>query len=88
MADVNEPNIQPESPQHEGIDPLTTSETMYPRENTKAESERLAEEEAATTDKAAKKSAQTVKDQKASEKVADLEAEKAAADAAAEDSSK
>lgn len=36
------PRTQPLSPQHEGIDPLTESDTLYPREDTKAESERLA----------------------------------------------
>lgn len=31
--DIDLPRKQPESPKHEGIDPLTESDTMYPREN-------------------------------------------------------
>lgn len=34
--DVDLPRKQPESPKHEGIDPLTESDTMYPRENVKS----------------------------------------------------
>jgi paraquat-inducible protein B len=41
-GDVELPRTQPESPKHEGIDPLTESDTLYPSEDTKAESERLA----------------------------------------------
>lgn len=33
--DVKTPRVQPESPKDEGIDPLTESDTMYPRENVK-----------------------------------------------------
>ena len=33
---------QPLSPLHEGIDPLTESDTMLPREDTKTESEKIA----------------------------------------------
>lgn len=39
--DVKLPRKQPESPKHEGIDPLTESDTMYPAENTKSESLKL-----------------------------------------------
>ena len=35
--------VQPKSPQYEGVDPLTKGKTLYPREDTKAESEKLAE---------------------------------------------
>ena len=35
---------QPLSPRHEGIDPLTESDTMLPREDTKSESEKKASE--------------------------------------------
>lgn len=40
--DLSEPRVQPESPHREGIDPLTEGDTMYPKEDTKAESEKLA----------------------------------------------
>lgn len=48
--DLDEPRKQPKSPRHEGIDPLTESDTMYPASNTKSDSEKLArkEEKAAT----------------------------------------
>jgi len=39
--DIDLPRVQPISPKHEGIDPLTESDTMYPRDNTKADSEKL-----------------------------------------------
>lgn len=35
-GDVELPRKQPESPKHEGIDPLTESDTMYPAENVQA----------------------------------------------------
>jgi hypothetical protein len=38
---VELPRTQPESPKREGIDPLTESDTMYPAEDTKAESKKL-----------------------------------------------
>ncbi len=44
--DLKEPRKQPESPQHEGIDPLTEGDTMYPKEDTKAEGAKLAKKQA------------------------------------------
>lgn len=73
---------QPLSPLHEGIDPLTESDTMYPRENTKEASAELAEtrdeevaEENATDEKEVE---ETVADQKAVKKSEDKAAEKTA----------
>lgn len=56
MADVDNPKThvedqklkggtrtQPESPKHEGIDPLTESDTLYPHEETRADSEKLSQ---------------------------------------------
>lgn len=43
--DIKLPRKQPESPHREGIDPLTESDTMYPAENVKSASERLANKE-------------------------------------------
>lgn len=40
---------QPLSPQHEGIDPLTEGDKLYPAFNTKAESEKLRKKEAEST---------------------------------------
>lgn len=61
MADVDHPKThvedqdleggsrtQPESPHHEGIDPLTESDTMYPAEDTKSDSEKLSKKLANT----------------------------------------
>lgn len=47
---LKEPRVQPESPHHEGIDPLTEGDTLYPAHDTKAESRKLAEEEAESRD--------------------------------------
>lgn len=47
-GDVTLPRKQPLSPQHEGIDPLTESDTMYPAENTKADSTKLSKKLANT----------------------------------------
>lgn len=77
MADVDHPKThvedqdldglrrQPESPKHEGIDPLTESDTMLPREDVKGNAEKLAKKEAkAVRDtEADEKVAQTVRDQ-------------------------
>lgn len=49
---LTEPRVQPESPQREGIDPLTESDTMYPNHDTKAESEKLAKTDEKTALKA------------------------------------
>lgn len=38
--DIDLPRKQPESPKHEGIDPLTESDTLYPRENVKSNAAR------------------------------------------------
>lgn len=43
--DVKLPRKQPLSPQHQGIDPLTESDTMYPAHDTRRESEKLAKRE-------------------------------------------
>ena len=42
--DIDGLRKQPLSPRHEGIDPLTESDTMLPREDTKSESEKIADE--------------------------------------------
>lgn len=60
-----EKKVQPESPKHEGVDPLTKGETLYPRTNTKVESKKVSKKESkathdTTTDD---KTAETVKDQ-------------------------
>lgn len=44
--DAELPRQQPESPKHEGIDPLTEGDTMYPSEDTKSDSEKLARKDA------------------------------------------
>lgn len=36
--------VQPKSPQDEGVDPLTKGEILYPREDTKTESEKATKE--------------------------------------------
>lgn len=36
--DIDLPRTQPESPHHEGIDPLTESDTLYPAEDVKGDS--------------------------------------------------
>lgn len=46
--DLEELRKQPESPLHEGIDPLTEGDTMLPRENVKADAEKLARKELKT----------------------------------------
>lgn len=43
--DIDLPRKQPESPQREGIDPLTESDTMYPAENVKANAARFNKKE-------------------------------------------
>lgn len=40
-----EPIVQPESPQHEGIDPLAEGGALLPTEDTRAESEKLRKKE-------------------------------------------
>lgn len=64
--DLDELRKQPESPLHEGIDPLTEGDTMLPRENVKADSARLAKKEAKLARDTASDdaTAQTVADQK------------------------
>ena len=44
--DLKKPRKQPLSPQHEGIDPLTESDTMYPAENVKDGAARFHKKEA------------------------------------------
>lgn len=46
MADKK---VQPKSPQNEGVDPLTKGEKLYPRVNTKLESEKLRKQETEAT---------------------------------------
>lgn len=48
QEDVDLPRTQPLSPQREGIDPLTESDTMYPAQETRKESEKLSKKEANT----------------------------------------
>ena len=43
--DVDLPRKQPESPKREGIDPLTESDTMYPREDVKGNAARFNKKE-------------------------------------------
>ena len=45
QEDVTLPRTQPLSPQREGIDPLTESDTMYPAQETRRESEKLTKKE-------------------------------------------
>lgn len=70
--DLKKPRTQPLSPRHEGIDPLTESDKMYPREET-------AKREEVSTDDSAKKTQKTVEDQKVADKKADKKAEEAQA---------
>lgn len=50
--DLDKPRKQPLSPQHEGIDPLTESDTMYPAENVKSgQAGEKAEDQEPHTDK-------------------------------------
>lgn len=69
MSDQPAENVQPESPKHEGVDPLTEGGTLYPREDTKTESEAQSEKDnAARTDEdvaASDRTEQTVADQTA-----------------------
>lgn len=44
--DLKAPRKQPLSPQHEGIDPLTESDTMYPATDTKKDSTKLSKKQA------------------------------------------
>lgn len=60
--DLSSPRKQPESPQHEGIDPLTESDTMYPRNDTKTDIEK-ASEKAANADSSKAPEDTTVADQ-------------------------
>lgn len=75
---------QPLSPLHEGIDPLTESDTMLPREDTKSESEKIAKK--ADTEVAQENAEdeaeveKNVADQQAVKKTEDKAAEKKADD--------
>lgn len=55
---------QPLSPQHEGIDPLTEGDKLYPKYDTKAEAEKLRKAEAKSEPTSNEKVEQTVADQK------------------------
>lgn len=61
MADKK---VQPKSPQHEGVDPLTTGETLHSRYDTKTEAEKLRRKEAEAKPASTEKVEQTVSDQK------------------------
>lgn len=80
--DIDGLRKQPLSPQHEGIDPLTESDTMLPREDTKSESEKLAKKADAEIAQQNREDEaeveKTVADQKAVKKTEDKEAEKTA----------
>lgn len=76
---IDLPRKQPESPKHEGIDPLTESDTMYPREEVKSEADKLhrreynaepepTEEEQAAEDTVADQEARAANPKNASEK--------------------
>ena len=73
---------QPLSPLHEGIDPLTESDTMLPREDTKSESEKIAKkadaEVAQENQEDEAEVEENVADQKAVRKTEDKAAEKTA----------
>ena len=73
---------QPLSPLHEGIDPLTESDTMLPREDTKSESEKIAKKaDAEVAQENAEDESEVeenVADQKAVRKTEDKAAEKTA----------
>ena len=59
-----EKKVQPKSPQHEGVDPLTKGERLYPKVDTKAESEKLRKAEAKAKPASNEKVEKTVADQK------------------------
>lgn len=44
QKDVELPRKQPESPKHEGIDPLTESDTMYPADGDRVSADETADE--------------------------------------------
>lgn len=48
--DLKKPRKQPLSPQREGIDPLTESDTMYSAENVKADAEKLRKKQASAAE--------------------------------------
>lgn len=57
QKDAELPREQPQSPKNEGIDPLTEGDTMYPSEDTKAESEELNKREERAAEKQAEEDA-------------------------------
>jgi hypothetical protein len=67
--DIDLPRKQPESPKHEGIDPLTESDTLYPRENVKANAARFNAKE----EKAAQEAAENPDESAVDTTVADQE---------------
>lgn len=69
--DVDLPRKQPESPKREGIDPLTESDTMYPRENVKANAARFNAKEEKAALEARADDGQDESEAKVSETVAD-----------------
>lgn len=71
--DAELPRTQPDSPQHEGIDPLTESDTLYPREDTKAETEKLNAKEERDASKTAEAGDNAEEIQKSDQAVADQE---------------
>ena len=60
--DLDKPRKQPLSPLREGIDPLTESDTMYPAENVKDASARLARKDAKTAEEQSAADNQTLED--------------------------
>ena len=58
-----EKKVQPKSPQHEGVDPLTKGERLYPKVDTKTESEKLRKAEAKSEPASTEKVEETVADQ-------------------------
>jgi len=80
--DAELPRTQPKSPKHEGIDPLTEGDTMYPSTDTQADSKALARENetqvADENQEDADEVEETVADQKAVKKTEDKVAEKKA----------
>jgi hypothetical protein len=84
--DLEAPRKQPESPQHEGIDPLTESDTMYPAENTKDLSEKLSRKEEKRAAEANKTEASEVEETVADQKAVKAKENKVAKDTAEKES--
>lgn len=72
--DVKLPRKQPESPKHEGIDPLTESDTMYPAEDVKGNAEKLAKKNEADAEERLESGEPSEEEQAQADLVADQKA--------------